>query len=448
MSFKQEKAAFKPFKWRCRLLLPPVLTALFILASFLLVGLEMLPVFATFALYALLFAVAAFLVHFLARWLTLAVRRPFLEELDLAAYRARLASVKWNKRSALDMMVEAFALGDHQRVLNIAQAVLYKERDPLCRFSILSWLAVSQFVRGDMTCLRLTLGEIEMLVRRNRRVTRAVKKNATLAFLFHFANGQLDLCELDYLGAKSTSKGEYSLLLWEFFLACVYAERGDQARAEQALTLILTRPKTLPVFTAAAQAQLIATDNGEGYVGLSLLLSPEPHKIFVRRPSAGNRLRRRFSLVLIVLALFCVVCTVTSIQDLQAQREFAAKVETQVEQAMPGEDLEYLGSILVEEDGNNLDDLYIFRRANGNLMVGTRYKLVNGDDTVYFDAYSTDFESVKKIERRAHFDHSYRLSYQLYEDKDDIPEDVYDTVKFKHNGKTFYFCVTKVEKRY
>ena len=113
---------------------------------------------------------------------------------------------------------------------------------------------------------------------------------------------------------------------------------------------------------------------------------------------------------------------------------------------MPNEDVDLLANFDVVAEDQVIDEICIFRRANGKILVGTRYEIVGGDGTVYFDPYCTDMRQTTVLTHVANFDRDYTVTYRLYRDKDDIPESALETVEFKIGGEKRYFCVTKLEK--
>ncbi len=391
------------------------------------------------------------LTRFMRKRILTAIRSPLLDDLDLEEYRARLAEVSWDTKSPADMLMDALASGDHQRALDIATTVLAHETDELTKLSFLTLMGLSQFIQGDMPALQQTLREADALASIDRRVARESKKPGVLSFLRHFSNGQLDLCETDFQSLPPKKQTTYRLLQSEFLYAALCAQRYEQERAEQALNAILARDKTLPVFAEAAEAQLLATQRGEGYVGLGLSLTAETQ--LPPFPSVAPILarKRRFRIALIVLAVLFVLAVVGMIvgQRLQEKREWqerSDKLEAEVERAMPNEEVTLLANLEVSADGKVIDEICVLRRAENKILVGTRYEYVDGDGTVYFDPYCMDMRQSTILVEIAKFDKSYSVTYRLYRDKDDIPTDAHSTTEFELNDTTLYFCVTKIEK--
>ena len=401
-------------------------------------------------LYALAFLCAYFTRNLVAWRLSMVVRRPFYYDLDLEEYRERLMLLKWDSVSPFDMITDARAGNDHQQVLNVAHATLAQTKNKLMKFALLTWICSSQFILGDREALRITLGEIDALCAKSRRVARAVEKHTLTCFYRHFINGELELCEADHQRASNDNKKtEESRLHWEFLLAAVYAERRDKERAEQALNAILAREKTLPVFEEVAKAQLLATSEGKGYVGLALRLLPDPNAAETYKPAKTMR-RARFGDVLIRVAFvfFAVLAILAPIQETREWEKLSAEVAANVAQVMPAEEAELLAKFYVTlGDDTIIDDICVLRLANGKLLVGSHYCHSGDNDTTYFEPYYIDVREDVPFQHVANFDKAYTVTYRLYRDKNAIPEDALHTEKFKLDGETLYFCVTGIEKQ-
>ncbi len=376
------------------------------------------------------------------RWYAHAIRKALLKDLDLAEYNARLAVLKWDINSPVDIVMSAYAGGDHQRILNTVQSVFATTKHAPLRYVFLSYLSISQFMRGDRKELTNTLATMECLAKENRKTKKLSKKDNLLRFLRHFLDGDLDACELDFQEMLAKPKlSAISHLLWEWLPTTVYIERGETERAKEALNAFLSRPKNLPGFVEVAQKQLLDLDNKNGYQGLDLRIATTSVPSF---PAFEKSIKRnRFVSVLAIIVV--AILLASAISNHIEQKEFAAEIAASVADALPGEQAELLAKFYVTEDGSIIDDICILRRANGKLLVGAHY-VYEGEDTLYFLPYCTDMESLDLLQRPAIFDNSYTVSYRLYQNKQEIPEDALHTEKFKLDGETLYFCVTEIEK--
>ena len=393
---------------------------------------------------------SAYPIKQLSMWrLSMVARRPLYYDLDLEEYRERLILLRWDRFSPFDMLIDARAANDHQQVLNVAHAALAQVKNKLMKFAFLTWICSSQFILGDMEALRITLGEIDALCAKSRRVARAADKHTITCFYRHFVNGELELCEADYQRASNNSKKtEESRLHWEFLLAAVYAARRDKERAEQALNAILAREKTLPVFEEIAKAQLLATNEGKGYVGFELRLLPDPNAVATRKPVKMMHLQHAIGMLLRVVLVLCVAFAIlTSIQESREWKRLSAEVSASVAQAMPGEEAELLAEFRVTVGDATIDHISILRRANGKLLIGSLYCYADNNETTYFAPYHSDMREESTLMQKGIFDNSYSVTYRLYSDKDQIPADALHTEKFKLDGETLYFCVTEIEKQ-
>ena len=377
-----------------------------------------------------------------SRWYTYAIRKPLLQDLDLAEYNARLASLKWDINSPVDIVMGAYADGDHQRILNTVQSVFATTKHSPLRYVFLSYLSISQFMRGDRENLANTLTAMEHLAKENRKTKKLSKKDTLLRFLRHFLDGDLNACELDCQETLAKPKlSTISRLLWEWLPTTVYVERGETERAKEALNAFLARPKNLPGFVEVAQKQLLDLDNKNGYQGLDLRLATTSVLSFPAFEKSIKRNRFVSFLMIIMVAILLA----SAIFNYVEQKEFAAEIAASVADALPGEQAELLARFCVTVDDNIIDDICILRRAGGKLLVGAHY-LYEGEDTFYFLPYCTDMESLDLLQRPAIFDNAYTVSYRLYQNKQDIPENVLHTEKLKLDGKTYYFCVTEIKK--
>ena len=393
-----------------------------------------------------------FSTRFLRSRIITVIRAPLLNDLDLEEYRARLAEAGWDTKSPSDMLLAALASGDHQRALDIAATVLAHETYEPTKLTFLTFLCLSQFIQGDLPAMQQTIREADALASIDRRAARAAKKSALLSFLRHFSNGELELCEADFQRLPPKKQNAYLLLQSEFLHAALYAQRHEQERAEQALNAILAHEKTLPVFAEAAEAQLLATQRGEGYVGLGLSLTAETQ--LPPFPSVAPILarKRRFFIALATLSVLLLLAIAGGIvsDKLKEKREWqerSDKLEAEVVRAMPNEEVELLANLEVSADGKVIDEICVLRRAENKILVGTRYERVDGDGTVYFDPYCMDMRQSTILQQVANFDRTYTVTYRLYRDKDDVPTDAHSTTKFKLNDTTLYFCVTGIEKQ-
>ena len=379
--------------------------------------------------------------------MSMVVRRPLYRNLDLEEYRDRLMLLKWNTVSSFDMIIDAQANNDHQQVLNVARAAFAQTANKLMKFAFLTWICSSYFFLGDKEALRITLGEIDALCAQSHRVARAAKKHTMTCFYRHFIKGELDLCEADCRCANDGEKGEYSRLHWEFLLAAACAERGDKECAERALNAILAREKTLPVFEETVKAQLLASREDKGYVGLALRLLPDPNATATSKLSKTMRRNRRINAMVRVMFILCVVfAVIIPIQEAREWKKFSAEVSASVAQAMPGEEAELLAEFRVTVGDATIDHISIWRRANGKLLIGSLYCYADNNETTYFAPYHSDMREEYTLMQKGIFDNSYSVTYRLYRDKNAIPEDALHTEKFKLDGETLYFCVTKLEK--
>ena len=387
----------------------------------------------------------AFYFPFLARcshWYVYAIRNALLQDLDLAEYNARLAALKWDINSPIDIVISAYAGGDHQRVLNTVQSIFTTTKRPPLHYIFLSFLSISQFMRGDRENLANTLAVMERLAKENRKTKKLSKKDNLLRFLRHFLDGNLDACERDCQEMLLRPKlNAISRLLWEWLPTTVYIERGESERAKEALTTFLARPKNLPGFVEVAQKQLLDLGEKDGYRGLDLRLVATSLPSF---PAFEKSIKR--NRLVSILAVFAIVMSLASgILNYAEQKEFSEEIAASVAEAMPGEQAELLTRFYVTVDDNIIDDICILRRANGKLLVGSNYLHV-GDDTLYFRPYCTDMESFDLVQMPAIFDNTYTVSYRLYQNKQDVPENALHTEKLKLDGKTLYFCVTEIKK--
>ena len=108
-----------------------------------------------------------FLFSYLAtRWLTKCIRNKLMQDLDLATYSGCIDTLKWSRFSPTDIVLSAYAAGDHQRVINATQSALLATKIKHLRYVWLSWLSASQFILGDRAQLARTLFEMEMLAKK------------------------------------------------------------------------------------------------------------------------------------------------------------------------------------------------------------------------------------------------------------------------------------------
>ena len=380
-----------------------------------------------------------------ALWFSNAIRKPLMEELDLAEYAARIEVLKWDEYSPFDILIIAYASGDHQRLLNTVQANIHAVKKGPFRYVFLSYLSISQFMRGDRESLACTLAEMDRLVQEDRRARKLFKKDNLFAFFRHFLNGEYDACEHDCQQALAKPKiSAITLLLWEWLPTTVYTERGDTERAKAALTAFLARPKNLPSFVEVAQKQLLGLHDGGGYQGLALRLAADPFATpipaFVKNL---NKNRRSKILLIIAVVLFLLSGVSNTVDDIRTERELIEKVAI----AMPGEQAELLARFDVVKDDTIIDDICVLRRANGKILIGTYFVYESDKSTTHFEPYCEDMTSTTILQMPANFDKSYVVHYRLYEKEDYVPRNAHAVAEFDLDGKTFYFCVIKITKQ-
>ena len=119
---------------------------------------------------------------FCARWYTNAIRNALLQELDLAEYNARITALKWNTHSCVDIILSAYAAGDHQRILDVIHPLLVTTKNKALRYTWLSWLSLSQFITGSREQLARILDEMEHLAKENRGAAKLFKKDLFFKF--------------------------------------------------------------------------------------------------------------------------------------------------------------------------------------------------------------------------------------------------------------------------
>ena len=239
-------------------------------------------------------------------------------------------------------------------------------------------------------------------------------------------------------------------LLWEWLLTTVYTERGETERAQIALENFLARPKNLPVYTQVAQKQLQDL-TGEGtYKGLDLRVGADPiPENFVRAERFLRRRHRSNKLLTVLIALLLLATVINGIDRVKRDREWQAlseQIAIEVAREIPNAEVELLAYFDVTAYDKIIDEICVLRCADGKLLVGTRYRYVDGDGTIYFEPYCRDMRQGTVLTKTANFDSDYTVTYRLYRDKDDIPEDVVETVEFELSSGKRYFCVTKIEK--
>ena len=431
---------------RFLLLSPPLLFLLGLLLFFL----GPSPLIAA-ALLVLALLIRYLMIRLSSHRLSRVVRAPLMQDLDLEEYHARLLEMRWDIVSPFDIVIEAFVHGDHQRVLDVAAASLAQESDPGVRLSILSWVALSQFVMGDLSSLELTLDEIESIAAKKRHLSRAMRKTSLTGALRLFTNGNPMLCEEEYRRKQPHLKTAFSRLQWDYFLAATYAQMRDKERATAALTRLIEHPKALPVYAEAAKAQLLATNADIGYEGLARFLcaipaTPPPPVI-----SAQVAKNRHFRNVALLFASFFILAAIGTVVDQRAQeREWQEReliITAEVERAMPGEQTKLLANFDVELDGRVIDEICVLRRENNKILVGSRFMYTDDKDTIHFAPYCTDMRQDTILEKTANFDKSYLVTYLLYRNEADIPEGVHATIEFEWDDDTLYFCVANIKKK-
>ena len=386
-------------------------------------------------------------LRFLQPRCTAEILRPLYADLDLAQYRANIAEMKWDTRSSVAAITQAMASGDHQQVLDIATDALFKETDRNVRLTFLTQLALSQFITGDIAALQLTLGAIDGLGAQARRTARKIEKIKTVTFFRHFVRGELALCEADCQQALAAEKLAFPHLIWEYLLAATYTQCHNKERAVSALNAILTREKNLPVFEEAARAQLLATNEGRGYEGLALRLSPAPCTAAFLSVSKATRSRRRRLTLSLILAIFCVTVSILlPIEEARSWDALSREVAANVERVLPGEQAVLLANFDVVAEDAVIDDICVLRCADGKLLIGSHF-VYAGESTSHFAPYYKDVRHNTPLKHVANFDRSYTVTYCLYSDEDAIPADVHHTAELVLDGETLYFCVTAIEKQ-
>lgn len=374
-------------------------------------------------------------------WYTLKIERIALEELNPPKMMAVIKTKGMYAYMPHRYLTAHYFNGDYQETINICNRLLKnKEKHPWIYYR---YIAGVYFQIGDIENLKIACDSFESY----RAVNSKIDLYCPLMKYYKmYANGEYESLSSFYESEEKSKYNKATYMTYEYIHAVNFYTLGKTEMAKGIFEKISKAAPLLSVGKLSAK-QIKSIDDGNEYeINQTKILPDDDYDIPNNSKKAKiYRVIRMISLGLIVLMSVLVI--ILEFKQEQINDEQQAKIEEHQKRLQNAIDegydnFEILGGFNVQKGDKTIEYMVVFESENNELVVG--YFVKYSDQT---NGFIVDREGVT-IGNTYYSDSpcsDYVIYYELYESKDDLPNNYCLLRELEKDGKDIYFCVTDIQ---
>lgn len=356
------------------------------------------------------------------------------QDLDAEKYKEVLTGSKFFFPPAFCRLMGAYCSGDYQTTVDICEKWLRGKLKPRNAFFCLSLLACVYFETRNFEELKTICDRYQAVL--SQLNGKNLKDTPLMYFMQLYSNGDYDACKkLIEEGRRNERAWILQIIRDRLYYAVVVYELGQTEEARSYFAEIMERAPKLN-YASLAKRYIDAIDSSDKSALAYPKLIPNPNYVlYTPKQLSVRRGIRVVRYVLLGVLLAASIYSVFSSNSFDRKLNDAIKAQNASYQLIDYFPIMYedksLAIMCLVSASDGLTEGYVGTYDNGKtlsflvmeekLKVGTYYFQRAGDSDFY-------------------------IGFQIYEEKESLPEDSYKTIEYEIDGDVRYFCIEYIVK--